>query len=155
MSPSASQQFCTFVLDQQLFGAPVSKVEEVIQHEDRTRVPLAPEAVSGMINLRGQIVCAIDLRRRLKMPDGQTEHPTTNVIVRANQGAVSLLVDEIGEVMEVSAEARENPPETLQGVAREVIEAVYKLPDHLLLALDVDRVVELREAVNPKSTRES
>lgn len=154
MAASASKHFCTFVLDQQIFGTTLSKVQEVIRHQPMTGVPLAPEEVSGMINLRGQIVCAIDLRRRLKLPERQGGQPAHNVVVRTNQGAVSLLVDEIGDVIEVAAEALENPPETLQGVAREVIEGVYKLPDRLLLALDIDRVVDLGETVNCKSNRE-
>jgi purine-binding chemotaxis protein CheW len=147
---SSSQQFCTFLLDGHVFGTPVPKVQEVIQQQTMTSVPLAPEVVTGMINLRGQIVCAIDLRRRLELPDRPADQMPMSVVVRTNQGTVSLLVDEIGDVIEVTAEALENPPETLQGVAREVIEGVYKLPDHLLLALDVDRVVDLGE-IGPKS----
>jgi purine-binding chemotaxis protein CheW len=114
-----------------------------------TPVPLAPEVVTGMINLRGQIVCAIDLRRRLQLPDRAADQTPMSVVVRTNQGTVSLLVDEIGDVIDVTAEALERPPETLQGVAREVIEGVYKLPDRLLLALDVNRVVEVGERSEP------
>ena len=110
-----------------------------------TPVPLAPELVAGMINLRGQIVCAIDLRRRLQLPERAADPTPMSVVVRTNQGTVSLLVDEIGDVIEVTDEALEQAPETLKGVAREVIEGVYKLPDHLLLALDVNRVVEVGE----------
>ena len=142
---SSSQQFCTFLLDGQVFGAPVAKVQEVIQRQPMTPVPLAPEIVTGMMNLRGQIVCAIDLRRRLQLPERAADQTPMSVVVRTNQGAVSLLVDEIGDVIEVASEALERPPETLHGVAREVIEGVYKLADRLLLALDVDRVVEVSE----------
>lgn len=148
---SSSQQFCTFLLDGQMFGAPVAKVQEVIQRQPMTPVPLAPEIVTGMMNLRGQIVCAIDLRRRLQLPDRPADQAPMIVVVRTNQGTISLLVDEIGDVIEVAAEALETPPETLQGVAREVIEGVYKLPDHLLLALDVDRLVELSEFSQPEA----
>lgn len=140
-----AQQFCTFFIDGQMFGTPVARVQEVIRHPAMTPVPLAPEFLAGMMNLRGQIVCAIDLRRRLQLPDRVANQAPMSVVVRTNQGTISLLVDEIGDIIEVTAEALERPPETLQGVARELIEGVYKLADRLLLALDVNRVVEVGE----------
>ena len=146
---SSSQQFCTFLVDGEMFGTPVARVQEVIQQQEMTPVPLAPDVVAGMMNLRGQIVCAIDLRRRLQLPDRAAEQTPMSVVVRTNQGTVSLLVDEIGDVIEVTDEAWERAPETLQGVAREVIEGVYKLPDRLLLALDVNRVAEVGERSKP------
>ena len=151
---ASAQQFCTFLTDGQLYGTPVARVQEVIQHQVMTPVvmtpvPLAPEVVMGMLNLRGQIVCVIDLRRRLELPERAADQTAMSVVVRTNQGTVSLLVDEIGDVLEVTNEALERPPETLQGVAREVIERVYKLPDRLLLALDVNRVVEVGERSKP------
>ncbi len=149
----SSQQFCTFFLDGHVFGTPVPKVQEVIQYQEMTRVPLAPDVISGMINLRGQIVAAIDLRRRLGLPNRPTGQLPINVVVRTNDGAVSLLVDEIGDVIEVEESTLESPPETLQGFAREVVKGVYKLSGRLLLALDIDRVVDLAD-LNQKSGRE-
>ena len=140
-----AQQFCTFFIDGQMFGTPVARVQEVIRHPAMTPVPLAPEFLAGMMNLRGQIVCAIDLRRRLQLRNRPADQAPMSVVVRTNQGTISLLVDEIGDIIEVTAEALERPPETLQGVARELIEGVYKLADRLLLALDVNRVVEVGE----------
>lgn len=146
---SSSRQYCTFLLEGNVFGAPVAKVQEVIQQHLMTPVPLAPEMVAGLVNLRGQIVCAIDLRRRLQLPERAAEQIPMGVVVRTSRGTVSLLVDEIGDVIEITEDAYENPPENLQGVAREVIDGVYKLPEYLLLALDVDRVVSLREMGTP------
>jgi len=117
-------------------------------------VPLAPDVVSGMINLRGQIVSAIDLRRRLGLPERPQGQLPMNVVVRTDEGAVSLLVDEIGDVIEVQDEALESPPETLQGFAREVIRGVYKLSDRLLLAVDIDRIVDLSDLAKPGVNRE-
>lgn len=139
---ASAEQFCTFFLDGHFFGTPVPQVQEVIQYQVMTRVPLAPSVVSGMINLRGQIVPAIDLRRRLGLPDRPAGKLPMNVVVRTAEGAVSLLVDEIGDVIEVEAEALETPPETLQGFAREVVRGVYKLPGSLLLVLDTDLAVD-------------
>ncbi len=99
-----------------------------------------------MINLRGQIVSAIDLRRRLGFPDRPVGQLPMNVVVRTSEGAVSLLVDEIGDVIEVEEEALESPPETLQGFAREVVRGVYKLSGRLLLVLDTERAVDGADA---------
>jgi len=150
---ASSQQFCTFLLDGHFFGTPVPQVQEVIQYQEMTRVPLAPHVVSGMINLRGQIVCAIDLRRRLGLDDRPEGQLPMNVVVRTSEGAVSLLVDEIGDVIEVEEETLESPPETLQDFAREVVRGVYKLSGKLLLALDIDRVVDLGDLTKPKGNQ--
>jgi purine-binding chemotaxis protein CheW len=150
---ASSQQFCTFFLDGHFFGTPVPQVQEVIQYQVMTRVPLAPNVVSGMINLRGQIVSAIDLRRRLGLHDRPEGQLPMNVVVRTNEGAVSLLVDEIGDVIEVEEESLENPPETVQGFAREVLRGVYKLSGRLLLALDIDRVVDLGDLAKLKGNQ--
>jgi purine-binding chemotaxis protein CheW len=139
---ASSQQFCTFFLSGHFFGTPVPQVQEVIQYQEMTRVPLAPEMVSGMINLRGQIVPAIDLRKRLGLPPRPAGEQPMNVVVRTSEGAVSLLVDEIGDVIEVGEEMLESPPETLAGCARELVEGVYKLPGRLLLVLDTERAVD-------------
>jgi purine-binding chemotaxis protein CheW len=108
-----------------------------------TRVPLAPRVVQGLINLRGQIVTAIDLRRRLDLPDRPEDARPMNVVVRTSDGVVSLLVDEIGDVLEVDQSLLERPPETIAGAARELVTGVYKLKDRLLLALDVEQATVL------------
>ena len=140
---SDGHKFCTFKLDGLLFGVEVSKVQEVIRHLHLTRVPLAPPIVRGLINLRGQIVTAVDLRCRLELsPRAADQHPM-NVVVRTDDEAVSLLVDEIGDVCEVDEDAFEDPPETLNGVARDLIRGVYKLKDQLLLVLDTEKAVQM------------
>ena len=140
----ARQQFCTFFLDDLCFGVEVEKVQEVLRYQEMTRVPLAPPVVRGLINLRGQIVTAIDLRRRLDFQDRAADQLYVNVIVHTEDGAVSLLVDEIGDVVQVSEKLFEQPPETLTATAREVIRGAYKLTDRLLLILNVDKVGEVR-----------
>jgi purine-binding chemotaxis protein CheW len=140
-----SLQYCTFYLDKLLFGIELRGVQEVIRYVDMTPVPLAPEAVSGLINLRGQIVTAIDLRKRLELdsrPDGALP---SNVVARSEDGSVSLLVDEIGDVVEVNEETFEPPPETLHGSVRAVILGVHKLKDHLMHVLDTEKACQLGE----------
>jgi purine-binding chemotaxis protein CheW len=138
-----SNQFATFRLDDQLFGIDVMTVQEVILAQELTAVPLAPHEVRGLINLRGQIVIALDLRRRLGLPEHRDHLTATNVVVRTADGPVSLLVDEIGDVIEVGDESFERPPETVSGVARELIRGAYKLEQELLLVLDVAKVLVL------------
>jgi purine-binding chemotaxis protein CheW len=142
-----SSQFCTFYLDKLLFGIELRRVQEVLRYVGMTPVPLAPAVVSGLINLRGQIVTAVDLRRRLELeprPDGSQP---MNVVVRTEDGSVSLLVDEIGDVVEVEEGTFEPPPETLHGAVRSVILGVHKLEDRLLHVLDTERACEIAEAL--------
>lgn len=136
-----TQQFCTFFLEDQFFGVPVEQVQEVIRYQEVTRVPLVPAVIRGLINLRGQIVMAIDLRRRIGMPERPDSALPINVVVRTEDGAVSFLVDQIGDVLEVERDSFEHPPETLQGQAREMALGVYKLQDRLMLVLDTERAV--------------
>ncbi len=136
---AAARQLCTFFLDELYFGVDVQKVQEVIRYQEMTRVPLAPPVVQGLINLRGQIVTAIDMRRRLDLPALPEGQLPMNVVIRTDDGPVSLLVDEIGDVQEVDSEQFERPPETLRGQAREMIQGAYKLNERLLLILDSDR----------------
>jgi purine-binding chemotaxis protein CheW len=140
---ATTQQFATFVLDGHLFGVEVETVQEVIRYQETTRVPLAPGAVGGLINLRGQVITALDLRHRLGMPERPHGSLPMNVVVRTEDGAVSLLVDQIGEVIEADARHFEHPPDTVSAQARDLIRGAYKLDGVLLLALDVTRTVEL------------
>lgn len=134
-------QYCTFYVDHLYFGLDVLKVQEIIRYQEMTRVPLASSVVRGLINLRGQIVTAIDVRRRLGLRDRAPDQRPVNVVVQTDDGAVSLLVDEIGDVLKVPEKLFERPPETLQGAARELIQGAYKLADRLLLILDTERLV--------------
>lgn len=136
-------QFCTFYVDGVHFGIEVLKVQEVLKYQSMTQVPLAPREVQGLINLRGQIVTAFDLRTRLEMPARDSEKRPMNVVIRADDGAVSLLVDEIGDVMETSDEQFEPPPATLDEATRSLLRGVYKMDGRLLLILDCDKTLAL------------
>ncbi len=136
------RRLCTFVVDGRSFGLAVERVQEVIRFQPMTRVPLAPPVVRGLINLRGRIVTAIDLRRQLGLEERPADALPVNVVLRADDALVSLLVDEIGDVIEAAEDAIERPPETLDGPARELVQGVCKLPDRLLLVLDADRAAD-------------
>ena len=147
---SEARQFCTFFLDRLFFGVEVQRVQEVLRYQEMTRVPLASSGVSGLINLRGQIVTAIDLRRRLGLQERPADQLPMNVIVRTGDGAVSLLVDEIEDVLEVTEDDFEHLPGTISDVARDLIHGVYKFKDRLLFMLDTEKTVDLG-AINSRT----
>ena len=137
----ATSQLATFWLDGDLFGVEVEHVQEVLRSQSITRVPLAPAAVAGLINLRGQVVTAIELRERLgraPRPEGQE---AVVIVVRLHGEAVSLLVDAIADVVDVDPTDFEAPPDTLDGPGRDLIRGAFKLDGHLLLALAVHKAV--------------
>ena len=144
--PEATQtsgQFSTFFVADLFFGVDVLHVQEVLQSQQMTSVPQAPGVIEGLINLRGQIVTAIDMRRRLGLPQRAEDQAPMNIVVRTLDGAVSLLVDEIGDVLDMDPATYERPPQNLDPAAKELIRGVYKLKDRLLLVLDEERTVDL------------
>ncbi len=138
-----THQYCTFYAAGLYFGLDVMHVQEIIRYQEMTRVPLAPPVVRGLINLRGQIVTALDLRRRLDLPDRRDDQLPVNIVVQTDDGAVSLLVDEIGDVLEVPETDFERPPDTLTGPSRDLILGAYKLPHSLLLILNTAKTVNI------------
>jgi len=140
-----SQQYSTFFVDGLFFGVEVQRVQEVIKFQNMTPVPLASRMVRGLINLRGQIVTAIELRRRLDLQEREEGEEPMNVVIRTDEGAVSLLVDDIGDVLELTGDTLEPPPPTIRGVARELVTGVHKLEGQLLLILDIDKVITVTQ----------
>jgi purine-binding chemotaxis protein CheW len=141
-----STQLCTFTVDDLFFGVEVTKVQEVLRFQHMTRVPLAPNMIRGLINLRGQIVTAVDLRACLGFPARTDGELPMNVVIRGAEGSVSLLVDTIGDVIEVAHDAFEPPPSTMRPRHRQLIESVCKLPRTLLLVLRPERAFALASA---------
>ena len=138
-----SSQCATFFVDGLHFGVDVLHVQEVIRYQQMTPVPLAPDVVEGLINLRGQIVTALDLRTRLGLAARPADRFPMNVVVRTDEGVVSLLVDEIGDVVDVLADEFEPVPETVTSSVAGLVTGVFKRREGLLLQLDVDRAVSV------------
>lgn len=136
-------QLATFTLADHLFGVEVNRVQEVLRYQPSTKVYLAPPAIGGMMNLRGQVVTSVNLRRRLDLPPAPEGSEPMNVVVRVDGEVVSLLVDAIGDVVTVSDDLFETPPETLSPRERALITGAYKLEGSLLLKLDIDRAVDV------------
>ena len=131
-----NRQYATFALDEHFIGVEVEQVQEVFTAKEMTRVPLAPPVIAGLINLRGHIIMTIDLRKRLGFEDRAEEAPVMSIVVRTSDGPVNLLVDQIGDVIEVHPDLFEAPPATLDQHLGKAIDGVYKLKDKLLLALN-------------------
>ena len=136
------RQFATFEVAGQLFGVEVDTVQEVLSYNEYTPVPLAPPAVGGLFNLRGQVIAAVDLPVRLGLARQALDGPVMNVILRGDGEPVSLLVDRIGEVVDLDDEAFEPPPDTLSEPIRELVVGTFKMDGRLMLALDVHQAVD-------------
>jgi purine-binding chemotaxis protein CheW len=142
-----NRQYATFEVAGAYFGIDVLQVQEVLRYQDMTSVPLAPAVIEGLINLRGQIVTALDMRRRLGLPPRADGQIAMNVVVRTEEGAVSLLVDEIGDVVEVDSASFERPPDNLDPAIRDLVRGIHKLKDRLLLVIDIGQTLNLGTAL--------
>ena len=142
---SETRQFCSFYLDRLLFGIESQKIQEVVAYRELRPVPLA--VVSGLMNLRGQVVVALELRRQLELAERPPNMTPVCLMVRADQGTVCLLADEVGNVLEVAEDTFEPAPETLSPRLRSVILGVHKLDGQLMHVLDTDRACEIGDSV--------
>lgn len=134
-------QLSTFHVAKYLFGVDVSLVQEVVRLQLITPVPLAPPEIAGLINLRGEVFTAIDLRIRMGLPAMESRREAVNVVVRVDDEPVSLIVDEIGGVLEVSQVPFEQTPATVDERVRDFLLGAYTLPDRLLLALNAGQIL--------------
>lgn len=141
-------QYCTFWVDGLFFGVAVAGVQEVLRYQAMTEVPRAPEAVRGLINLRGQIVTALDLRCRLGLAPREEGVLPMNVIVRSRGEVVSLLVDDIGDVIDTAGLELKPAPTNMPSTVRSVVRGVLPLADEILLVLDADRAVDVSTALD-------
>lgn len=137
------KQFCTFYINDTLLGIEVLDVQEVLRYQDMTEVPLAASEIRGLINLRGQIITAIDLRNRMKLPPRAEDQKPMNVVVRTHGEVISFLVDSIGDVLEVSDEFFEHAPRTVDDPTRELVTGVYKLEGKLMMILDAAKAADV------------
>ena len=142
-SVDEGRQFCTFWLGEHRFGIDVVDVQEVLRGQHLTPVPLAPEVVCGLLNLRGEIVTAIDLRRRLGLAGRDEQQPRVNIVVRVGDVLLCLVADAMGDVMTAESRRFEPAPETLSATLRTMIRGAYAGETGLLLILDCGRVAEL------------
>lgn len=136
-----SGRVATFWAGGLLLGVDVTVVQEVLASSAVVPVPLAPAGVLGLLNLRGQLVTAVDARHRLGLPERSAGAAMVHVILRAADEVVSLVVDRAGEVVEVDPASHEDVPELVEESIRTLATAAYKLDHDLLLVLDAARTV--------------
>ncbi|WP_135465885.1 chemotaxis protein CheW [Crenalkalicoccus roseus] len=139
----AAEVFLTLTLADQLCAVPVLAVRDVLGPQAITRIPLAPPEVAGSLNLRGRIVTALDLRRRLGLPPRPAGAPGMSVVVEGETELYSLIVDQVGDVVPLPRADRAANPPTLDPLWREVAVGVHRLGDRLVILLDVERVLAI------------
>jgi len=136
-----NRDFVTFRLSGQLCGIPVLSVHDVLSEQAITAVPLAPPAVAGVLNLRGRIVTAIDLRKRLGLDDQKENSENMSIVVEYEEEPYSLLIDCVGDVMSFPEESFERNPVTLDACWQEVSGGIFRLEGELLVILDVEKLL--------------
>jgi len=147
LAGTESQSFVTFKVADQLFGVPVTRVQDILTPDAIAPVPGSPADVRGLINLRGRIVTVIDMRTRLSLAPSDGTGKGMCVTVESRGDAYTLFVDAVGDVITLSSDLREGNPATLDAVWREVADAVYRTEQGLLVSLHIDRLL----AIGPKS----
>lgn len=133
--------YVTMTIAGQLFGIPVLKVQDVLGPQRITKIPLSPPEVAGSLNLRGRIVTAIDVRRRLGLPPSDEPQKMMSIAVDYRGELYSLIVDQVGEVRSVPLDAYERNPATLDSVWREISTGIFRLDDSLLVVIDVAKLL--------------
>ncbi len=145
MTDTASE-FLTFVLAGQMFGVSVLQVNDVLAPQRITRAPLSQPSVAGIMNLRGRIVTAIDVRNCLGQPPRGERDAGMSVVIERNNELFSLIIDTVGDVLSLAADSLEEVPPTLDAAWRAVASHIHKLEDRLLVILDTDRLLEAAKA---------
>ncbi len=134
-------QLVSFKIGREEFGIDILAVQEIIKMIEITKVPNAPDFIEGVINLRGRIIPIIYLRKRLGMPVVENTKNTRIVVVEISEKTVGFIVDEVQEVLRISTDITEKPPELVSGIESDYITAVAKLEDRLLILLELDRIL--------------
>ncbi|MEJ0078355.1 MAG: chemotaxis protein CheW [Alphaproteobacteria bacterium] len=134
-------EYVTVLIGGQLFGLPISRVQDVFMPDRLTRVPLAPPEIAGVLNLRGRIVTTLDMRRRLGLPPREDNKPSMAVGIELKGESYGLLIDTVGEVMKLGETTREPNPVNLDPRLARVSGGVHRLDGQLMVILDVDYVL--------------
>lgn len=138
---STKKDYLEMHVSGQKFGVPVLQVQDVLREQNVTRVPLAPREVAGSLNLRGRIVTAIDVRRRLGLPDAPEAYTGMSVVVEHNDELFSLIIDSVGDVLSLENNQLEKNPGTLDPSWRDISNGIYQLESELLVLMDVAKLL--------------
>lgn len=141
-----SSQIVTFKLAAEEYGVDITKVQEIILLGDITRVPEVPEFIEGVINLRGNVIPIVDLRKRFRLKQVDRNEETRIIVVNVNSKVIGIVVDAVNEVLRIGQSEIEPPPSTISGVGKEYLKGLVKLEKRLLILLDIESILTLEEA---------
>jgi len=148
MSNNDTQEYVTVTIAGQMFGIPVLQVHDVLGTVKLTNIPLAPREVAGALNLRGRIVTCIDVRKRLGLPASEDVDNRMSVVVEHHGEPYALLIDNVGEVLNLKTDKLEMNPATLDARWREVSNGIYRTQDNLLVILHIERLLDFASEAN-------
>jgi purine-binding chemotaxis protein CheW len=140
-------QLVTFRVGGEEFGLDVFAVHEILRHQEVTPVPRAPAFVEGVLDVRGTLVPVVDLRRRFEVPDPGTDEETRIVLVQFGEERLGLVVDAVTEVLRTAETSISAPPAYIRGLAAEFVRGIVRLPDRLVILLDLDRILSSEERI--------
>lgn len=140
-------QFVSFVLNGEEYGVPILCVQEIIRYETLTRVPQSPEYVDGVLNLRGQVIPVINLRRKFGLPEAEVDKATRIIVVEVRERVMGIVVDEVSEVLQVNPEDVSAAPPMGASVRQEFISGMAKINDTLVILLEIDKILTTEEAI--------
>lgn len=147
---AATSDYVTFTIADQLFGIPVLKVQDVLGDFKITQIPTAPKEIAGSLNLRGHIVTAIDIRRRLNLPDhDDPTHQSMSIVVDHEENLYSFIIDHVGDVMSLSQDDFDKNPPTLDPIWQKVSEGIFQLDDKLLIVIDIPEILKINNQKQP------
>ncbi len=137
-----AKDYLTIKIAEQRFGIPVLQVQDVLREQAVTKIPMAPPEVAGSLNLRGRIVTAIDVRKRLGLPPIENGKPCMSVVVEHKNELYSLIIDTVGDVQSLDGRQFEKNPNTLDPIWRDISTGIFQLKDNLLIIVDVSKLLE-------------
>ena len=137
-----TNQFSTFWVDECLYGVNIKMVQEITKSMTVAEVPLAPDYIKGLINLRGQIATAVGLKELFKLKSTNSEEGKINVVCKSDSYLLSLIVDEVGDVLELEDSQFELTPETVSPEVSKFMSGVYKLPNNLVSVVDIQKIID-------------
>ena len=139
---NASKDYLTVMIAGQRFGIPVLQIQDILREQKMTYIPLASKEIAGSLNLRGRIVTAIDVRKRLGLPDKEDDEPSMSVVVEYKDDLFSLIIDSVGDVLCFKDKYYESNPGTLDPLWRDISTGIYQMENELLIIMDVSRLLE-------------
>ncbi len=140
-------QYVSFVLHGEEYGVPILCVQEIIRYETLTRVPQSPDYVDGVLNLRGQVIPVVNLRKKFELPERERDRSTRIIVVEVQKRVMGMVVDEVSEVLQVDMEDIAPPPPMGTHLRTDYISGMAKINETLVILLEIDKILTSEESV--------